>query len=101
MVMDINRTSSLITWEPPFSLDLTGIDPNIVYCVDVYNITCGVNDLVVDDCNVTEPRYEDNVLQQGHIYRINITPRSNGQNGQNGTSNTKEGIQWNPSNVAP
>ena len=92
MVIDINRTSSLITWKPPFSLDLTGIDPNIAYCVDVYSITCGVDDLVVGDCNVTKPCYEDNVLQQGHIYRITITPRSNGPNAQNGTSNSKEGI---------
>ena len=46
---------------------------------------------MVGDCNVTEPCYEDNRLQQGYIYRITITPRSNGQNAQNGSSNTEEG----------
>ena len=60
--------------------------------MEVYNITCGVDDLVVGDCDVTEPRFVDNRLQQGYIYRITITPRSNGQDAQNGTSNTKEGI---------
>ena len=35
----------------------------------VYNITCGVDDLVVGDCNVTEALYVDNRLQQGYIYR--------------------------------
>ena len=73
-------------------MNLTGVEPDIVYCVEVYNITCGVDDLVVGDCNVTELRYVDNRLQQGHIYRITITPRSNGQNAQNGTNKTKKGI---------
>ena len=60
--------------------------------MEVVNITCGVEDLVVGDCNVTEPRYMDNRLQQGHAYQIAITPRSNGlQNAQNGTSNTIQG----------
>ena len=93
IVTDFRRNSSIITWVAPFSLDLTGVDPNIVYCVEVYNITCGVDDLVVGDCNVTQPRYEDSNLQGGHIYRIAIIPRSNGQNedvknAQNGTSFT-------------
>ena len=91
MVTDIMRDSSTITWEAPFSLDLTGVGPDIVYCVEVYNITCGVDDLVAGDCDVTEPRFMDNRLQQGYIYRITITPRSNGQDAQNGTNNTIEG----------
>ena len=89
--MDVKRISSNITWTPPFSLDLTGVDPDIVYCVEVYNITCGVDDLVVGDCGVTEARYVDNRLQQGLIYRITITPRSNGRGAVNGTNLTKNG----------
>ena len=46
---------------------------------------------MVGDCNVTEPRYADNRLHQGHIYQIAITPRSNGENAQNGSENTKTG----------
>ena len=91
MVTEIKRNSSTITWKAPFSLDLTGVDPDIVYCVEVYNITCGVDDLVVGDCNVTEPRFVDNRLQQGYIYRIIVTPRSNGLDAQNETDNTKQG----------
>ena len=87
----IKRTLSTITWEAPFSLNLTGIDPDIVFCVEVYNISCGVNDLVVGDCDVTEQHYEGSRLQQGHIYRIKITLRSNIQNTQNGTSFTIQG----------
>ena len=92
MVMNIKRNSSTITWEAPFSIDLTGVDPDIIYCVEVYNITCGVDDLVVGDCYVTEPHFLDNRLQQEYVYRIIITPRSNGQDAQNGTNNTKQGM---------
>ena len=92
IVAEIERNSSTITWVAPFSLNLTGVDPDIVYCVEVYNITCGVDDLVVGDCNVTEPRFVDNRLQQGYIYRITITSRSNGQDAQNGTNTIKQGM---------
>ena len=91
MVMKIKRNFSSITWKAPFSLNLTGVDPDIVYCVEVYSSTCGVDDLVVGDCNVTEPCFVDNRLQQRYIYRITITPRSNGQDAQNGTSDTTQG----------
>ena len=92
MVTEVKRNSFTIIWKPPFSLDLTDVDPDIIYCVEVYNITCEVDDLVAGDCNVTKPRYVDSRLQQGFIYHITVTPRSNGQNAQNGTNNTKQGI---------
>ena len=92
MVTDISRNFTSILWESPFSLNLTNVDPIVVYCVEVVNITCGVEDLVVGDCDVTESRYMDNRLQQGQIYRIMVTPRSNGENAQNGTSKTLQGI---------
>ena len=34
-VGDLSRTSSTITWDAPFSLNLTNVDPDIVYCVEV------------------------------------------------------------------
>ena len=92
MVTEVRRNSSTIIWEAPFSLDPTDVDPDIIYSLEVYNITCGVDDLVVDDCNVTEAHYVDNRLQQGHIYCITITPRSNVQDAINGTLSTREGI---------
>ena len=92
MVTKIKRTFSTITWESPFSLNLTGVEPDIFYCVEVVNITCGVDDVVVGDCDVREPHYEDSRLLQGYIYHITVTPRSNGQNVQNGTNYTQQGI---------
>ena len=56
-ISNVNRNGTILSWVPPFSLDLTGIDPDIVYCVEVHNITCGRRGLIVGDCNVTEPSY--------------------------------------------
>ena len=91
MVFHIKRNVSTITWVPPHSLDLTNVDPDIVYCVEVHNITCGKTDLLINDCDMTEVHYVDNNLDQGHIYRVTITPRSNVEGTRNGTDLTKDG----------
>ena len=89
----VDRSSSTLTWVPPFSLDLTGVDPDIVYCVEVYNITCGRRDLIVSDCNVTEPSYtSDDIAPDGYIYEYTVTPKSNVEGARNGTSLTVTGI---------
>jgi hypothetical protein len=82
-----------MSWEAPFSLDLTDVDPDIVYCVEVYNITCGRRDLIISDCTVIEPSYtSDDIGPHGYIYEYTITPRSNMQGASNGTSVTIEGM---------
>ena len=82
----LRRSSNItIMWEPPFSLDLTGVDPDIVYCVEVYNITYGRRDLIISDCNVTEPNYMfDDIAPHGYIYEYIVTPRSNVPGTRNG-----------------
>ena len=82
---NVQRVSSTLTWVPPPSLDLTGVDPDIAYCVDVYNITCGRRDLIISDCSVTEPSYTSDVIVDGYIYEYTITPRSNVPGARNGT----------------
>ena len=47
VVGSLNITASdstlSLTWEPPFTLDITGVDPDITgYCVDVINSTSSV-----------------------------------------------------------
>ena len=82
----VAKNSSTLSWTPPFSLDLTGVDPDIVYCVDIYNITCGRRDLVISDCSVTEPSYtSDDIAPRGYIYEYIVTPRSNVEGARNGT----------------
>ena len=64
------------SWESPFSLDLTNINPDIVYCVTVYNITCGKKDLVVSGYNISQPRFNLDV-DIAYLYDFTIIPRSN------------------------
>ena len=87
----IRRNSSVITWEPPFSLNLTNIYPDIVYCVEIFNITCDSRVLVVDDCYVTEPVYTF-LLEPAFIYEIAVIPRSNVAGAENGSKATINGL---------
>lgn len=80
--------TSIITWNPPFSLNLSNIEPDIVYCVDIFNITCGYLDHLVSDCNVLDQMYafSPTIEDSRYIYAIQITPRSNVRGVRNGTS---------------
>ena len=53
------NTSSAITlmWESLFSLNLTTAEPDIVYCMDVYDITSGrtARNHLISDCRRTLP----------------------------------------------
>ena len=81
----LRKEGSTLSWDPPFSLDLTNVDPDIAYCVEVYNITCGRRELVFSDCNVTKNSYTSDVIApDGYIYEYIITPRSNVQGAMNG-----------------
>lgn len=86
-----NKTTSTLSWTPPPSLDLTNADPDIAYCVDVYNITCGKRDHICSGCNLTEPSYTRRVTGDGLIYEHVITPRSNVPEASNGTSQSLKG----------
>ena len=50
------RSSILLTWIPPFSLDITGVDPDVWYCVEVYNISQRRTPLTTN-CSVYEPQF--------------------------------------------
>ena len=87
----LSRNLDTIEWGAPFSLDLTNVDPDIVYCVEVYNITCGWSH-VISDCNVLATNYSSDDLRPGYIYEYTVTPRSNEEGTQNGTSQTIIGL---------
>ena len=86
------RNSSAISWDAPFSLNLTNVDPDIVSCVEVYNITCG-RSLLISECDVMKTSYTNDGLLPGYIYEYTVTPRSNVEGASNGTSLTVIGIQ--------
>ena len=80
-------------WEPPPTLDLTGVEPDIVYCVEVYNITCGADDLIASECELTNPVYPnvDEGLDPNFVYNITVVPRSNIPGAANGAVFSKQG----------
>ena len=90
-VKNFEWNETTISWNAPFSLDLTNVEPDIAYCVDVYNITCGGRELVISDCDVMETSFTSDALQSGYIYEYTVTPRSNVAGAQNGTSLTISG----------
>ena len=80
------RNFFTLSWTEPFSLDLTNVEPDIVYCVDVYNITCGGRELLISDRDVTETSYTSDVIApDGYIYEYIVTSRSNVEGAINGT----------------
>ena len=82
-----------IAWMPPFSLDLTGLMVDILYCIRVVNITGGTDEFLYGHCNVTTPYFDDDSLScQGCLYEITVTSYSNGGGSLNGTPSTWRGM---------
>lgn len=93
-VSDIFRgyiSSKTFSWNPPRSLDLTNIEPDIAYCVTIHNTTCGRNDSLVSDCNVLNPYYTYESINPELLYRIEVIPRSNFERAANGTPHSVSG----------
>ena len=92
-VINLKRNGSTLLWEAPFSFDLTNVDPDIVYCVEVYNITCG-RSLLISECDVMETSYTNEALHSGYSYEYTVTPRSNVEGAENGTGLTVTGVHY-------
>ena len=80
-----------VTWEAPFSLDLTNVDPDVVYCVHLINITCGVRTTLFDNCSILETELNFFGYSQHQSYELLITPRSNVEKAIDGTSLSIQG----------
>lgn len=86
----VNQLTQII-WDPPYTLNLTDIEPDVVYCVDIFNITCGSQWIhLYSDCLVFQPKYtlhhRENSTSLKFPHKIIVTPRSNVEEAQNGTS---------------
>ena len=94
--MTSNATSIDLAWEPPFSLNITGVEPDIIYCVDVINITAGVQvpDFLISRCDVIDPQYSFTVENPDprDLFLFVVTPRSNIEGAMNGTSTPNQRV---------
>ena len=87
-VKSLRKEGSVIKWEAPFSLNLTDSDPDVVYCVEIYNISCG-RELIGGDCNVMDTSYAlGDHSEDGYLYEYIVTPRSNVEGAMNGSFQT-------------
>jgi len=82
------QTSILLTWTPPFSLDITGVDPDLWYCVEVFNVTAG-RALFTTNCSVYEPEFEFTVPNPSPCdqFEFRVIPVNGAGNGNVTTMN--------------
>ena len=80
----------MILWNPLPTLDINDTDPDIVYTVELYQITCGqnilINRTVVAGTSITEENLD---LMQ--IFKAVIAARNNVPGARNGPSVEIEG----------
>ncbi len=64
------------TWTPPFSLDISGVDPDITgYCVGVVNSTSSL--AIHSQCGITDTQYNYTVSPNDTVcdtYTFTVTP---------------------------
>lgn len=88
----ITSESLSYTWQQPYSLDLTNVMPDVIYCLEILRITCGVRESVVSDCDIIDHNYTV-ALDIADLYEAIITPRSNVVNAINGTKISVSGVR--------
>ena len=88
---DYPSSALSIIWDPFPSLDLTDIDPDIVYTVELFKTTCSQNVSMSDRVVVENHAIEEN-LDLMHIYKAVITARNNVTGARNGPSVELEGM---------
>ena len=84
-----SETSFDLSWKSPFSLDLTNVDPDIIYCVEMTNITCGANTVLFSNCTVLENELKLVGFSSHQAYEFTISPKSN----------VKGALSGNPSSI--
>lgn len=48
-----------LSWHPPFTLDITDVTPDILYCINIYNITHNLQHaLLHTNCNLIQPEFD-------------------------------------------
>ena len=92
-----NASSVTISWTAPFSLDVTGVDPDIWYSVLIYNVTDENNPTAIlcTDCiNITETHYTftPDYLSPCHVYNFSVIPVNGAGQGENSGNVTVKAV---------
>lgn len=101
LTVNRNYSSNIVTVSWNLSTqNLTIFNPPIVYCLEVYNITCGDMDLIFSHCNITNTSYTSSVLSPYYVYKTVIMPKNNTDLARNGTQAMITGILFSYNYVA-
>ena len=81
-MLTIHNSTISLTWTAPFTLDITGVDPDITYCVGVVNSTS--SSILHSECGITETEYEYPIPPDSacHMYMFTVTPVNVAGNGE-------------------
>ena len=75
-----NASSIIISWTAPFSLDVTGVDPDIWYSVLIYNVTdeTAVSMPYPNCTNISETFcvFTPDHLSPCHKYNVTVIPQN-------------------------
>ena len=88
--ISLERNSPLLNvlttqWTSLPTLDINDTDPDIVYSVGLYQITCRQNILLMNSENVIENSISNQIDPMG-VYRVIIAARNNVDGARNGPS---------------
>ena len=88
-------TSNLLValWNPLFSLDITDTNPNIIYTVQVFRITCGQN-IFINETTVAGSNATIEDIDPMETYKAAIFAKNNVRGARNGPSEKTEGISF-------
>ena len=80
----VSTSSAIVlTWQPPFSLNLTTAEPDIIYCIDIFNMIIidgeAEADHLINNCSVFKPFYEFTIENPDpkDLFQFVVTPRNN------------------------
>ena len=79
--VDLVGTDMSLTWITPFTLDISNVDPDITYCVDVVNSTS--SSIVLSECGITVTGFNFSI-PIGRVcdnYTFTVTPVNRAGNG--------------------
>ena len=85
LMMTVQDSTISLTWTAPFTLDITGVDPDITYCVGVVNSTS--SSTLHLECGITETEYEYPIPSDSacHDHMVTVTPVNHAGNGTSST----------------
>ena len=82
-----------LSWKPPFSLNLTTAEPDIVYCIDIIRSFSVDGQLesehLITNCSIYQPSYNFSFERPDprDVFQFIVTPRSNVEGATNGSPN--------------